>query len=302
MNPANIRTLNAQNILLIGLPGSGKSRVANVLKSDFDCEVLSEKDVLLKKQAIEFTRPGVFEWQAMNNGSELVNMKTDSNTFIWCVVDVRSVLSSDESAWANVQLRNQLAISDGVVFTFTEQSALDDQAWWNRWVAQHTSVQLLKTQADIKPINEKPANTEQPTKDQTIKIARMLNNHLPVNFSGFEKRSIPWVLSQKKSSDSSAYSSIICFEVPLKRVLLDHLLMVLDNAKQSLGMNITRVFGTVQTLEYQNLVAIEGTPNRLDTFAAKVTQDIQGNSSVLILCGVDLNQKLLIEMIQACQK
>lgn len=264
-----MNTLESQNILLIGLPGSGKSRVAERLNNQFACSKLTDADLILENHQIEFTRPGCFEWQDF-----IKTPNNHSSYAVWCVVDIRSILPGDDSSWLHTQLQRLLKISDGIVFTFSEESSLDDQAWWGKWVAQN-----------------RPENSSLP-------VVRMLNHTLPVSFNGFTKTNDTQASSlEARESVKNVSEKIECFHFKLERVVLDHLLMVLDNARQNLGMNITRVVGTLKTLEYQNLVAIEGTPYRWDTFAAE-SDDQLGQ---LTISGVNLEKAWLSEMIQACK-
>ncbi|MEA1988587.1 MAG: hypothetical protein U9N57_05175, partial [Pseudomonadota bacterium] len=54
--------LSSKNIVLLGLPGSGKTRVAHSLQSQFGCKLLNDDFCDLEKAGFKFTRPGSFEW------------------------------------------------------------------------------------------------------------------------------------------------------------------------------------------------------------------------------------------------
>lgn len=271
-----------QDILLLGLPGAGKSRVAKALLSQFGCEVLSNEDVQIQNEQIQFTRPGSFEWHDLENLPDL--LVTNLNLIkVYCVIDIRSILPAGTLDWTNNLLQKMLNIADGIVFSFSEKSSLNDQTWWNSWLKKQNS-------------------------NSQIPIIRMLNQTLPNSFNGFEKRAIEqknidsspkdeWVETGQELNKPKPCQKVKCFNFSLEKIMLDHLLMVLDNARQNHGINITRVTGVLNTFEYSNLVQIEGTPYRWDTFAA----ESEANVGTLTICGTEINPTWLTEMIQACK-
>jgi len=277
--------LDSQNIVLVGLPGSGKSLVAKSLHGQFNCTVLDKQSVTVNNQHIEFTRPGIFEWHNLNQLPKL-----SKQYIVYCVIDIRSVLLNHTHQWPQQVLQKLLSLADGVMFSFAENSSLTDQSWWNKWLSQHTQPQRLP-------------------------VVRLLNQKLPTEFIGFKKQNYQ-MLDEVNGSDQSDHNKpkqdlaeVQCFEFYVERVMLDHLLMVLDNARQNLQTNITRVTGVINTFEYQNLVQIEGTPYRWDTFAAN-TSHIDNNPPFLsdcsqigkiTVCGTQINQTWLTELINACK-
>ncbi|WP_321326654.1 hypothetical protein [Thiomicrorhabdus sp.] len=280
-------SIQNQNIVLLGLPGSGKSKVAQALQNQFGCKVLFKEDVKVENKQIQFTRPGSYEWHDLDCLPDLLTQNLGGIGFcdvhVYCIIDIRSVLPMETLLWANNMLQKMINVADGIVFSFSENSSLNDQAWWGSWIKKQT------------------ANSQ-------IPIVRMLNQNLPSNFSGFEKRAVGQVnvaddvTVDNKGLDNSTNNQLTeqkneCFDFTLERVMLDHLLMVLDNARQNHGINITRVTGVLNTFEYANLVQIEGTPYRWDTFAA----DSEEKIGTLTVCGTGLNQAWLTEMIQACK-
>ncbi|MDX1352197.1 MAG: hypothetical protein R3254_04240 [Thiomicrorhabdus sp.] len=261
--------LASQNIVLVGLPGAGKTTVAGALNEQFACSVLHESDCSEDGHSLKFTRPGCFEWQ------EIMKPPVCSDEYVvWCVIDIRSTLPAQNADWLAQSLQNLLKVSDGVLFTFSENSSLDTQAWWNKWLTKNRCV-----------------NGGLPT-------ARMFNNGLPQQFNGFTKFVTDMDNAKKETcSEYEVAPDVEHFHFEVECVVLDHLLMVLDNARQNLAMKITRVVGTLKTLEYQNLVAIEGTPYRWDTYAAKTDKQV----GQLKISGIGLDQAWLNEMIQACR-
>lgn len=277
--------MQSQNIVLVGLPGAGKSQLANALQNQFACSVLDKTAIKRDNQQIEFTRPGIYEWHDLNHLPILNNQY-----LVYCVIDIRSVLLNHAHQWPQQILQRLLNLADGVVFSFTENSSLNDQAWWNQWLTQNSPLKRLP-------------------------VVRLLNQNLPNEFKGFEKQNNPIIEESTGSNQPTKntqwppLAEIQCFEFYVERVMLEHLLMVLDNARQNLQANITRVTGVINTFEYQNLVQIEGTPYRWDTFAADNTFNDDQKSHLgrdfkvgkITVCGTEINQNWLAELIQACK-
>lgn len=257
--------LATQSIVLLGLPGCGKSRLAESLKQQFACQLHGNSIELAQLQT---TRPGCFEWQDFLNPPQL-----SLNQQAWCVIDVRSVLP--ESSWLESRLVELLTISDGIIFSFVESASLDDQAWWNAWLNQ-----VFATLNKPKP-----------------PIVRWLNQQFPADFAGFSQiESTP--LQQLNATDNNDKAlQIETYRFTVGKIVLDHLLMGLDNSRQNLGMKITRVTAVVETLEYENLVQIEGSAYRWDMFAAEA--GIRPGS--LAISGVGLDQAWLSELVKACE-
>lgn len=261
--------LASKNIVLLGLPGSGKTRVAQSLYSQFGCELLIDDLCELEKAELQFTRPGSFEW---NDFLKLPEKQV--NQEVWCVIDVRSPLPEISAEWLQQVLTNMLSVADGVVFTFIEAASLDSQAWWSQWVMNH-SIPAIKNP-----------------------IVRWMNQRFPNNFEGFDltpqqNESVnPFSVNKLEQTD---LQKVEIFSFSAERIVLDHLLMGLDNSRQNLAMKICRVKGVVQTVEYSNLVAIEGSAYRWDTFAAE--SDV-GLGEIQI-SGVGLDQAWLTQIVKA---
>ncbi|WP_029408008.1 hypothetical protein [Thiomicrorhabdus sp. Milos-T2] len=267
-----MNSLNTQNIVLLGLPGSGKSRVASNLHKQFDCinlnQTMANIDLSKAQYSEKTTRPGCFEWNDFLN----LPQKQCNQTF-WLLIDVRNPLPKNNSEWLEESLKKMLMVADGIVFTFTESASLDDQAWWNQWLTNHAELDVKKP------------------------VVRFLNQSLPVSFKGFVAASSKAKDSQNESqSTQSLELETFCFQV--ERIVLEHLLMGLDSSRQNLGMQITRVKAVVKTLEYANLVEIEGTPYRWDTFAADESI-LSGDIGKIEISGIKLDQAWLKQLVDA---
>lgn len=260
--------LSNKNIVLLGLPGCGKTRVAQSLQSQFACKSLNDELCELEV-GFQFTRPGSLEWNNFLNLPE-----KQANQEFWCVIDVRSTLPEIGAEWLHKALSDMLFISDGVVFAFVESASLDDQAWWSKWIANHSTAQTKKP------------------------IVRWMYQNFPAGFKGFDV-AIEKVENVASSAvDEIEYSSsqkVETFRFSVERIVLDHLLMGLDNSRHNLAMKICRVQGVVQTVEYSNLVAIEGTAYRWDSFAAEA--DI--GQRELQVSGIGLDQAWLTQIVKA---
>jgi len=230
-----------QKILLTGLPGSGKHRIQKLLQTQFD----------------------------LTDGTVFVGSDLHSNLDYeqaWCIIDVRSVFTSEKDDLAESHLKALLGKVNGVVFNFMEAADLDAQSFWAQWVRQNSP---------------------------ELPIVRVLNQRFPASWQGFELNK----LNRPDQFEKSEFElkNLQTYEFNVGTVYLDHLLMGLDNSKQNLGMQILRVQAVVDTFEYENLVAIEGTANRWDNYAA----DAHQQPGWIKIQGVDLDQAWLQEIVQA---
>ena len=234
------------SLVITGLPGSGKTRVIQSLQN-------------------QLTRPGYFESQ------DLSDLKQVTLPYqILCVIDVRAPLVSGRDDWLEARLQQLLLSAEGIIFSFLESSALDDQAWWNRWVALNAG---------------------------HLPIVRWLNQSFPAGWQCFPAKDD--ALKVVTESVSTAVSPLQTFEFTVGRICWEHLLFGLDSSKQNLGMKIARVKGIVQTLEYENKVAIEGSATRWELFAVDqedLPVDVLGR---LQIQGVNLDPAWLDEIIKA---
>lgn len=248
-------TLNDIQIVVTGLPGSGKTGVVQSLLEQFDCHVIDD-------EALAEGRNGVFYW---NETFPIEAPTQQVDRQIWCVIDARSTLEK-EPGWVNEALIEKLKIADAVVFSFVENSSLQEQSWWNQWLADQ--VGLLNR--------------------ETIPVVRWFYQQFPQGFDGFNVES-------RKHQTLSRFKALQQYDFEVGSVVLDHLLMGLDNSRRNLGMKIARVEGVLETFEFDNLIALQGTPYRLDTFAAEDSAE----PGWLKISGYDLDRAWLKQLVDA---
>lgn len=234
------------SLVITGLPGSGKTRVIQSLQN-------------------KLTRPGYFESQDLSD----LNQVTLPYQLL-CVIDVRAPLVSGRDDWLEERLQQLLLSADGIIFSFLESAALDDQVWWNKWVALNAG---------------------------HLPIVRWLNQSFPAAWQGFPVKD--GLLHSTVELLSKGPKPLQVYEFSVGRICWEHLLFGLDSSKQNLGMKITRVKGLVQTLEYENKVAIEGSATRWELFAADENNLPDGVLGRLQIQGVDLDQAWLDEIVKA---
>lgn len=193
---------------------------------------------------------------------------------VWCVVDVRSILVEGRDDWLASHLKNLVSQADGIVFSFFERAPLDEQAWWSKWVACHAKC------------DEQGKRTP---------IVRWLGQHFPAHFSKKWAGFTPIKALNNVHQEGHNLPALQTFHFTVGRLSLEHLLFGIDSSKQNLSMKILRVQGVANTLEYANLVAIEGSALRWDTFAAEPSAMAGG----LQIQGIGLEQKWLDEIVCA---
>jgi hypothetical protein len=267
---------NVANVALVGLPGSGKSRVLSSLL----------------KHPWFITRPGqVREINGFGERAATESLALKAASFaqdgqVWCVLDVRKPLLAGRDEWVEQALLQLLSQAHGVVLTFLEDADLTQQAWWNHWLKRHVA---------------------------TLPVVRWLNQGFAERWAGFAPDTSANKVANKVITDALILPAPWQrFEFDLPRVCLEHLLMGLDASKTNLGMAIWRVQGVVNTLEYQNAIAIEGTPTQLRTYAAAdVLQDAPSSEQVneqaseqvkighLVIEGFGLDQAWLTQIVMA---
>ncbi len=234
------------SLVITGLPGSGKTRVIQSLQN-------------------KLPRPGYFESQDLSD----LNQVTLPYQLL-CVIDVRAPLVSGRDDWLEARLQQLLLSADGIVFSFLESAALDDQAWWNKWVALNAG---------------------------HLPIVRWLNQSFPTGWQGFPVKDD--ILHSTVENLSKELKPLQMYEFSVGRICWEHLLFGLDSSKQNLGMKIARVKGIVQTLEYENKVSIEGSATRWELFAANDKDLPVGVLGRLQIQGVDLDLAWLDEIVKA---
>lgn len=255
-------TLNQQAILLTGLPGAGKSRVAQSLSQQFECKLETLDSAALEKTV----QPGCMEWQSTERFPE-----RRAGQQQWCVIDIRSPIP-DQGVWIEELLAQFVARADGIVLTFAEETELNQQAWWNHWLTQVSQRMGMPS----------------------LPVVRWFYQQFPPEFSGFDDRNT----EVQQTDFPCPVANLRRYRYHVGRIMLDHLLMGLDNSMRALGMRITRVKATVETFEYDNLIVIEGTPYSLKTFAADEPLKMASNLPVSQVQILPVKQQLELGMIE----
>lgn len=180
------------------------------------------------------------------------------NEQAWVVMDARSPIED------KAELTQLINAGDAIVLMFWQEVALDHQAWW---LAQ------LKQIAPAKP------------------YATCLYESLP-------DTRVKSLLNAPKTALKPDWPELQSFEFTLPKVVLEHLMFVLDSAKQNLGVEFWRVQAVLDTLEYVNPVVLEGTRLRWDTFGAD-NEPLQIGQIYILARG--LNEAELTSWLDACR-
>ena len=184
------------------------------------------------------------------------------NSTVWLVIDVRSSLDHQQALTLINTVAKKTAL---IVFCYTEQSDLETQAFWLNWA---------KKQAP---------NTG---------VSRIFYDNFPKDFNPY---SFLQSASQVCFNEITSSKTLQKLSFPIKVVNLEHLMSGLDACKQNLAMDIWRVKGSFMTVEYKNPVALEGTVNRWDTFAAEIS------SNRLEIMGYNLDEQFIAQIITASE-
>lgn len=187
---------------------------------------------------------------------------TDSTAeFLLTVIDSRSKIDDQQ------ELAELLQSGDALIFNFWQMADLGTQAWWKNQVS--------------KIVADKPC----------IWLVQGL----------FTTNDLTKLSRLTKSNDKPYWRPLEILEYEMSKVVLDHLLMVLDGAQQNLGLQIWRAVGVVDSLEYSNLIAVELTKNRLDTFGLDEATDLANGLKVglIKLQGYGLNSAEITSLLQA---
>lgn len=245
-----------ESIALVGLPGSGKSRIQQAL--------VASQTSLTAGQAVLAQDLKIVEVGEKNEQDD------QSFDLVLCVIDVRSTLVADRDDWLEAQLQDMLSSSHAVIFNFLEASSLDDQSWWGSWIKVNAS---------------------------ELTVFRVLNGKLSDSLFSLLSDCLPSRGTRTGGDPSKVLPQLAwdSFEFEVGPISLEHLLFGLDSSKQNLGMKIARVTGVVETIEYANLVELQGSALRWDSYAA--AQDaVAGKISIV---GQGLDRSWLQEIIKA---
>jgi hypothetical protein len=255
----------AVNVQLIGLPGSGRHRLQRAL-AEYQQGRTGNSDNA-EDFAVQFYAP------EREKGHFLAENTTKSpKTAFWAVVDMRSAPQTLSEA-ALDYLQRLIEQSSAVIWQFADAADLETQTAWQSW--------LKKTAPGMPAMHCLAQTFKFPHQGLEALLKEVARQTSDAAFS-----SLPVIENWQR------------FEAQLPKVILDHLLMGLDASRQNLQMALWRVKGTVQTLEYVNPVAIEGTINRWDTFAGDLAES-SSKMGALTLEGVGLDATWLTQILQA---
>jgi len=247
-------------IQLLGLPGAGKKRLKQALQGFFEGRTGDSE------QNFEVLVP---EFAEMASGQ----MALPNNSLNWAVIDCRSFLVEDTVQQKALAYLEQLLFScDAVVWMFAESSDLSTQSQWHKWLKQWQA----KYQRRLPSIQCFAQTFKHPHQglNKLLQQAPLSHSAIPV---------LPHFQS-------------LHFRLP--KVVLEHLLFVLDASRQNLQLPLWRVKGSVMTAEYVNPVAVEGTANRWDTYASKLSEKDPAMGQ-LTLEGLGLESDHLQGVLQA---
>lgn len=257
--------MEAVNVQLIGLPGSGRHRLQRALAEYWQGRTGNSGNA--EDFAVQFYAP------EREKGRFLTEKVAKSpKTAFWTVVDMRSAPQTLPEA-ALDYLQQLLKQSSAVIWQFADAADLETQTAWQSW--------LKKTAPSVPAVHCLAQAFKFPHQGLETLLKETAVQANEVDFS-----SLP-VIENWQS-----------FEAQLPKIILDHLLMGLDASRQNLQMVLWRVKGTVQTLEYVNPVAIEGTLNRWDTFAGDLAEGAP-QMGTLTVEGVGLEADWLTQILQA---
>lgn len=195
--------------------------------------------------------------------------------------------------WGTDYLRRCLEVSNGVVFTFVEQADLDCQMAWQQWLKN------LLSQHDFPNLTR----------------FRILNRQLPASLFKDDEASLSaghaLLRPSKQPFNKLSLPKIQEMIFSVKRINIEHLWPCLDASKQHPTMQLLRLKGQVLSYQYRDPVAIEVTSSEMKTYAVAdlgASEEQSGglleggqNKNQLVIQGVDLDEKWLSEILQACQ-
>lgn len=253
-------------IQLLGLPGAGKKRLKQALQSYFDCGAGDFAHKFEKNFVV--CVPKFLDWAS----GRVVLPK---NCLNWAVIDVRSFLEGSDAVQqqALLCLEAMLFHCEAVIWMFAESSELEVQAKWQKWLRQWQQKHHRKL-------------TQVSCFAQTFQ---------------FPHQGLEQLLQGMPNCRADFCVQPIELEtlrVQCPKMVLSHLLFVLEASRQAGQLSWWRVKGCLMTAEYVNPVAIEGTVNRLDTYAADLSED-SPEMGWITLEGLNLDAEVLQEGLRA---
>jgi len=265
------------NLLLTGLPGSGKTRLLQSLRDDETTES-GETKIFELPDLVE----KVFASQKGVQSNIAKPESLPDTALVMLVLDVRNLPNLPQDQWLLDSLAKMLPFAQGVLFNFVEAADLDAQSFWQNWLQQ----------------------TAQAQKVASLPVYRVFYQALPTNFwsSVCALGAETCVLEELIEEMKPLFSDWQGFEFELTKVSLEHLMMGLANYQQSLGMEIGRISAEMETFEYQNRVALEMSPFNWQTFASEerlpILQEFQRDR--LLIWGRGLDPEWIKSLLLAC--
>ncbi|WP_068585152.1 hypothetical protein [Thiomicrospira sp. WB1] len=244
-------------IWLNGLPGAGKTRWRQAAVAD-------------GLKWIELSQPAVPS-----------TLRPDE--LIFCVVDARAEPPAPHSL-ADQWLRADLSVARGVIMSFAEQADLMQQQRWQAW--------LKTTSADSLPRHWWLSQTPPSSRWLLQWLEAADKAATPEDHSLWQAQRERWQSTWRVE----AWSLSSINAQPNAQWTLEGLLAGLDAARHNLCMCLLRVEGEINTVEYDNRVAIEGDYQRVVPYAA----DSESPESWLRVSGMDLDHAWLAELIRGC--
>ena len=191
-----------------------------------------------------------------------------ANDRVILLLDVRKTPQLPQDQWLLDALQRLLLSADGVILHFMESAELSSQTYWQGFLREFAP---------------------------NLPVVRSFYQQLPAGeelFAMFSQKLAPHVLAE----DALDWQT---FEFALSKVSLEHLMMGLANSQQSLGMRIARVQANLQTLEYENSVALEVSPFNWNSFAVDAHLAEKLPAGIIRLMGQSLDESWLQQIFQA---
>lgn len=188
----------------------------------------------------------------------LVDDATEKEVINWLVIDIRSTLNHIQAEKHLVDATN---IASLIILNFAEESPLDVQIFWQKWITANAP-------------NVPSLRIFHSAFKQDFNLENGLSNLSKNNYKSLKLTTLTY---------------------DLKTVNYEHLMAGLEACKHNLGMDIWRVKGSMNTIEYANPVAIEVTVNRWDNFASEESQNL------LVISGRQLEKSFIQDVIDAAQ-
>ena len=260
-----------KKIQLLGLPGAGQTVVQQALKA-----YLSAKMPKIASRTGDFGKISafseVFEIEVPDFDAGRFEPVVERSLNI-AVIDMRSFFDRHLPVHQSVEqfLQQLLLQCDGVIWSFVEAASLEQQTQWRQWLKawQERHFRLPSVQCFS---------------------AQFAPNH-----QGLQSLlSLP-EQPMRPLPELEGYQT---WQVQLPKVVLEHLLFVLDEGRRSGQLPIWWVKGEVLTQEYVNPVAIECSVLHWQTDAGVLSPD-DPSMGQLWIAGVDLSAELLQGMLSA---